>query len=151
VFDVLLFLHILAAALWLGSGAAILVIARRALAEDDATFGTVAVHAGWWAGRAHPAAGVVLLLTGPAMVADADIGFGTTWVVLGLVGLLVLFAVGGALTGRTSTALSARLRETGGALTADMRPQAEAVLRYSGIEVVLLVLVIADMVFKPGG
>ena len=149
-YELLLFLHVLAMATWFGSGLAILVMGTRALKTGGAPFGTFAINAGWWAGRAHPAAGVVLLLTGFGMVGDADLSLGETWILLALIGLVVAFGIGGALIGRSSDALSKQLEAGGGALTAEQRPLAEKVLLYSRIELVVLVLVIADMVAKPG-
>jgi hypothetical protein len=149
-YELLLFLHVLAMATWFGSGLAILVLAARALPAGGAAFGTFAINAGWWAGRAHPAAGVILLLTGFGMLAEGDIDFGQTWVILGLIGLVAAFAVGGALIGRTSEALSKALQAAGGTMTEEHRPLAQQILLYSRIELVILVLVIADMVAKPG-
>lgn len=149
-YELLLSIHILAAALWFGSGLAITAMAYRALADTPRSFSTFAVPAGWWAGRAHPAAGVVLLLTGPAMLAQADISFGEPWVIIGLVGLVALFAIGGAFVGRTSDDLVRQLREGDGAVTPELRPQAQRLLLYTRIESALLALMIVDMVVKPG-
>ena len=143
-------LHILAIATWFGSGIAIVVLATRALG-NAAAYGSFAINAGWWAGRAHPAAGVVLLLTGFGMVGDAEfVEFGDTWVWLGLVGLVVAFAIGGALISRTADALTKSLEASGGVLTEEQRPLANRVLLYARLELAVLVLVIADMVAKPG-
>src|SRR3712207_2852070 len=120
-YELLLFLHVLAMATWFGSGLAILVLATRALKGDIASFGPFAVNAGWWAGRAHPAAGVVLLLTGFGMVADADLSLGDTWLWLGLVGLIAAFGVGGALIGRTADQLTKQIQAAGGAGTEESR------------------------------
>jgi Predicted integral membrane protein (DUF2269) len=149
-YELLLFLHVLAIATWFGSGLAILVLAARALRGDDVSFGPFAVNAGWWAGRAHPAAGVVLLLTGFGMVADADLSMGDTWLWLGVVGLVAAFGVGGALIGRTSGALVEAIGTSGGYVGAQHRKLADQILLYSRIELVILVLVIADMTAKPG-
>jgi nitrate reductase gamma subunit len=149
-YELLLFLHILAIATWFGSGLAIMVLATRAQNVEGPAFGTFAINAGWWAGRAHPAAGVVLLLTGFGMVAEADISIGETWIVLALVGLVVAFGVGGALTGRTSDQLTKALEGSGGNYSAEHRDLAQQVILYSRIELAVLVLVIADMVAKPG-
>ena len=149
-YELLLFLHVLAIATWFGSGLAILVLATRALKGDIASFGPFAVNAGWWAGRAHPAAGVLLLLTGFGMVADADLSMGDTWLWLGLVGLVAALGVGGALIGRTSEQLSKQIGTAGGVATEESRVLANQLFLYTRIELVILVLVIADMTAKPG-
>jgi hypothetical protein len=149
-YELLLFLHILAIATWFGSGLAIMVLATRAISVGGAPFGTFTINAGWWASRAHPAAGVVLLLTGFGMVADADLSLGDTWLWLGIVGLVAAFGVGGALIGRTSDALTKQLEASGGVYAEQHRPLAEQLILYARIELAVLVLVIADMVAKPG-
>jgi hypothetical protein len=150
-YELLLFLHVLAIATWFGSGAAIMVLATRALPAGGATFGTFAINAGWWAGRAHPASGVVLLLTGFGLVGDSDVWeFGDTWVILGLIGLVLAMGVGGALIGRTAGELEKGLKASGGSLTPELNGIAERVILYARIELVVLVLAIADMVAKPG-
>ena len=148
-YELLLFLHILAIATWFGSALAITVLATRAQNVEGPAFGTFAINAGWWASRAHPASGVVLLLTGFAMVADADLDF-DTWLVLGLVGLVAAFGIGGALIGRTSGELTKQLEASGGDYRAEHRDLASQLILYSRIELAVLVLVVADMVAKPG-
>ena len=147
-YELLLTLHILAIATWFGSGLAITVLGARALTNPSA-YGSFFVNASWWAGRAHPAAGVVLLLTGFGMVADADLDF-DTWLILGIVGIVAAMGIGGALIGRNADALSKSLEQGGAVLTEEQRPLANEVLLYSRIELAILVLVIVDMVAKPG-
>ena len=149
-YELLLFLHVLAIATWFGSGLAILVLSTRALKGDLASFGPFAVNAGWWASRAHPAAGVVLLLTGFGMVADADLSLGDTWLWLGLVGLVAALGIGGALIGRTSDQLVKQIEGAGGVATEESRTLGNQLLLYARIELVVLVLVVADMTAKPG-
>jgi len=148
-YELLLSLHILSAALWFGSTVALTVLGFRALKTGPDLFAAIAPPAGWWAGRAHPAAGVVLLLTGFAMVADADLDFGEPWLALGLLGLVLVFGVGGALTGRTSDALVKGVEAR--TLSADgLQAAGSRLLLYTRIEAAILVLVIVDMVAKPG-
>ena len=147
-YELLLSLHILAIATWFGSGLAITAIAFQAIKTGPETFGTVVVPSTRWAGKAHPAAGVVLLVTGFAMVADADLDF-DTWLILGLIGLVVAMGLGGALIGRTADGMLKRLE--GGSMTAEeLTASGRQLLLYTRIELVILVLVIVDMVAKPG-
>lgn len=148
-YELLLTLHVLAIATWFGSGVALVVLGYRTLRTGPEVYGSFVVPAAWWAGRAHPASGVVLLLTGFGMVADADLSLGDTWLVLGLIGWAVATGIGGALIGRTADALVKRIQ--GGAVTAEeLTEPAGRILLYSRIELAVLVLVIADMVAKPG-
>ena len=56
IFELLLFLHILAVATWFGSGLAIVVMGIRALKTGTGPFSSFVVNASEWASRAHPGA-----------------------------------------------------------------------------------------------
>ena len=147
-YELLLTLHILGAGVYLGSLVAVTVLGYRALAAGGGSFGWFQAHAGWWAGRAHPAAAGVILVAGILMVLDADLSFGETWISLALAGWLILGAIGGGIVGATAGKLGAAMEERGG-YTDDARPLAERMLLWSRIETALLVLVITIMVAKP--
>jgi hypothetical protein len=147
-YELLLSLHVLAIATWFGSGVAITAMSFMALRTGPEAFAGVFAPAGRWASRAHPVAGVLLLLTGFAMVADADLDF-DTWLVLGLVGLVAAMGVGGALIGRTAEGIMKKVE--GGSMTAEeLSADARQLLLYTRIELVILLLVIVDMIAKPG-
>ena len=148
-YELLLFLHVLAIATWFGSSAAISAMAFMAIKTGADAFASFMLPATKWAGRAHPAAGVVLLLTGFAMVADADYSLGEAWLILAIVGLVVGMGIGGALIGRTADGLVKRIE--GGSITAEeLTDCGRQLLLYTRIELVVVVLVVADMVAKPG-
>jgi len=67
-----------------------------------------------------------------------------------VIGLAIAFGINGALTGRTSEMLNSTREDSGGAVTADLHPVAERLVVYLRIELALLVLIVADMVAKPG-
>ena len=81
---------------------------------------------------------------------DADISFGEPWILIALAGLFVAMAIGGALIGRTSSGLVKSVAANGGTLPEAERPAADRLLLYSRIELAIIVIVIADMVAKPG-
>lgn len=147
-YELLLSLHILAMATWFGSSLAITAMGFMSLKTGPESFGTFMLPATKWAGKAHPAAGVVLLLTGFAMVADADYSF-DAWLILAVVGLVVAMGIGGGLIGRTADGLVKRM-EAGSMTAEELTTGARQLLLYTRIELVILVLVIVDMVAKPG-
>ena len=147
-YELLQSLHILAIATWFGSGLAISAMAFMALRTGPEAFGTITLPASKWASRAHPAAGVVLLLTGFGMVADADLSF-DAWLILGLIGLVITMGIGGALIGRTADGIVKRM-EAGSMTAEELTTDGRQLLLYTRIELVLLVLLIVDMVAKPG-
>ncbi len=58
--------------------------------------------------------------------------------------------IGGGLIGPASTRLSKGLEENGGTFTPELRPVADRLILFSRLELAVLVLVITDMVVKPG-
>ena len=149
MFDALKTLHILAIATWFGSGLAITVMGIRALKTGAEPFGTFIVNASSWAGRAHPIAGVILLLTGFGMLADRDISVGEPYIAIAIAGLVIAMGIGGALIGRTAGQIVDGVREGGGVLPEARRSAADRLMLYTRIELTILVIVIADMVVKP--
>ena len=147
-YELLLSLHILSIATWFGSGLALVAVGFQTIKTGPETYGGFVVPAAKWAGRAHPAAGVLLLLTGFAMVADADWDF-DAWLILGIIGLVAAMAVGGAFIGRTADSLVKRI-ESGGITAEELTEGGRNILLYSRIELVILLLVVVDMVAKPG-
>ena len=149
-YELLLSLHILSLATWFGSSLAITAMAFMSLRTSPEAFGAFTLAANKWAGKAHPAAGVLLLLTGFGLIGDSDVyGFGDTFVILGLVGLVAAMAIGGALIGRTADGLVSRIE--GGSVTADeLTGDGRRLLFYARIELVIVLLVVVDMVAKPG-
>lgn len=149
-YELLLSLHILSAALWFGSSLAITVISYRLLASGNgAGFAGFVPAAGWWAGRAHPVAGVVLLVTAGLMIADANLDF-ELWIILALVGWFIAGGLGGSLIGPRAKALEEDLAANGGTLTDTSRAIADKLLLATRLELAILALVIVDMVVKPG-
>lgn len=148
MYELLLTLHIVAAALYFGSGLAIWVISQRLLTTAPASYGPFALQAGWWAGKAHPAALLLLIIAGGGMMADAGYSWGEPWVILALAGWFVLGGIGGggvANTGRDLEAAFDRQAPEG-----EIHAVASKLHLFMRIETVILVLVIADMVIKPG-
>jgi Predicted integral membrane protein (DUF2269) len=147
-YELLLSVHILAIATWFGSALALTAMGFMTMRTGPEIYGSFTVAAGKWASRAHPTAGVLLLLTGFALVADADLEF-ETWLILGLIGLVVAMGIGGALIGRTAEGMIKRIE--GGSMTAEeLNADGRKLLLYTRIELVILVLAIVDMVAKPG-
>jgi uncharacterized membrane protein len=147
-YELLLTLHILGAALYLGSVVAITVLGYRTLAAGEASFARFSAESGWWASKAHPAAAGVIVLAGVLMVLDADLSFGDAWISLGLAGWLVAGFIGGGIVGRAAERLGAGIAERGG-FDDGLRPLATKLLLWSRIEAAVLVAVIAVMVAKP--
>src|SRR5215472_17359514 len=108
MYNLLKFLHVAAAAVWVGGAAALVILnARAARQRDPAMIAVTARESAFYGRRVlGPAVGVVLF-AGLAMVALYRIRFSTFWVVCGLVGLVGSVLIGGLATSRVGTELSA--------------------------------------------
>lgn len=149
-YDILLFLHIVGAIVWLGGGTMVgIFIARAQRAGGDRLRGTLE-DAAWLGGRFFAPVGLVVGLLGVWMVAtSAAWTFGQFWVIFGLLGYLASAAWGGAVLAK----LSRRAVESFDRDGADA-PETRDLVRRLGlagrVDQVILLAVVFDMVVKPG-
>ncbi len=148
--QLLLTVHVLATATWIGAAVALQVIAKRMGPSTDAAvidqFARDAEAVGKY--LFGPAA-VVLLATGAALVVRQDTSWGELWIVLGLGGMIAAGAVGGAFLipeGRRIAALA----DQPGHDPAEVQARARRRFLIARVDLLVLVLAVADMVFKPG-
>jgi len=147
----LLFVHILAAMVWLGGGLTLLIVGLRARAssrpEAIAEFAGAVPYVGL---RVLMPSVVLLLVTGVWQVlASSAWKFTQLWVVIALLLFAIAFLIGAVYMSRVGIALA-----RAGANAATNRASASAALNrwLAGYVVVLIVLLLAvwDMIFKPG-
>lgn len=146
----LLTLHLLAAATWIGAALAMQVIARRmGPSTADAAVDQFARDAEAVGKGLFGPAGIVLGLTGFALVIREQLSWGSLWIVLGVGALVAAGAVGGAFLvpeGRRIAALADRP----GHDPAEVRSRAHRRFLVARIDLGILILAVADMVFRPG-
>ena len=134
LYTVLLTLHILLVVSWLGASVTVQVITR--MAGDDP---------GWpplfntFAQRWFPPISGVTGLVGIALWIDGPWDFGELWILLAAVGWLISSVVG-------ATQLAPRVERWS---KGDVAARAEF-MTYAAADLGLLVLIVCDMVLKPG-
>lgn len=151
LYDWLKFGHILMAIVWVGGAIAIQILAMRIVGQNDPV--KLAGFAGdveFIGTRLFTPAALILLGLGIWMVIDEPAWtFAQFWVLAGL-GMFAFSFVSGAFYLSPQSAKLKKMYETEG-LSA---PGAPAIIRrlflVSRIEIVLMVLIVADMVIKPG-
>ncbi len=99
--------------------------------------------------RLFAPAGLVVLAMGITMVINSpEIGFGTTWVDIGLTGYALSFATGIGVLAPLSRRIVALLEEKGAAA-----PETQAaiarILLIARVDIAVLLVVVADMLMKP--
>ena len=150
--DLFQFLHVLSAIVWIGGSVVMKILSGRVQHSGDparvAAFGADAE----FVGKAvfAPSSGL-LLVTGVATVLTTygAVAFKQTWIALGLVGWIAVAAIGGGLIGPQSQRLKRIIAEAGPSHP-DVRRISDRIERLVRLELTLFLLLVADMVFKPG-
>ena len=151
LYQVLLFVHIVAAIVWVGGAITIDVLAHRAVRSGDpARIASMSREAGFVGQRIIVPTTVVLLAMGLSMVAVNDAWtIGQAWIIIALVVFGLTFLAGILFFGPESGRLEKAIAERG-ADDPEVHRRFRRILAVSRIDLVLLLVVVADMVFKPG-
>jgi len=149
-YNTLKFLHVMSAIAWVGGNIYAQVLATKVIGEGDPVhMGTIAKDIGDLGNRLLLPASVSVLVFGVWLVAASALNFTDTFVLIGLVGVAITIVTGAFFIGPEAGRL--------GKLAAERDPSDPEIQRgirrivaISRIDLVVLVLVVADMVFKPG-
>ena len=142
-------IHVLAAVVWLGGGAVITVLAWRAQrARDNAQLLQIGKQAEWLSTRVFVPASLVVVAMGFVLMHKGEWGYGHFWTLFGLIAWGVSFVVGAGYLG-PQTGKLARLIETKGPDDPEVVVRLHRILAVARTDVVLVLLIAADMVAKP--
>ena len=148
LYEVLLFVHILGAAVWVGGSIMLGFISSRVEKTGDAQYRARFASSAAVVGPVIGVSALLLLGTGIWMVLDHEaILLSQTWVWLGLALFGLSAVVGGAYFGPASNKIVKAL-EGGQIEDADRR--AKQFNMVSRLDTLLLLVVVGVMVFKPG-
>jgi putative copper export protein len=149
--QLLLTLHILAAATWIGAALALQVIAGRMRASTpDAVTDRFAIDAETIGKTLFAPAAVVLLITGFILVARQDLDWTEAWLLIGIGAVVAAGALGGAFLIPEGRRLAV-LARTPGHDSAEIRNRARRRFLVARVDLVVLILGLVAMVFRPGG
>lgn len=149
-YDTLKFLHVLAAITWVGSAIYAQALATKVMAENDPVrLARTAKDIADLGKRLITPVAIAVLVLGIWIVAVSSWNFTDTWVLLGLIGIGITIATGAGFLGPESERL-AKLSAERDPSDPDIQRRIKRVFMVSRIDLVVLVLVVADMVFKPG-
>lgn len=150
VYNVLKFLHVLAAVVCVGGVVLVQVMAQFAL--KSALPGRAAEFAGEVevvGKRLFTPMSVLVLVLGIGLVQQGDWGFGKPWVILGLLGIIVTIATGAGYLGPQMGKL-AKVIQAEGADAPPVRAKVKTILNVARVDIVVLVVIIFVMVTKVG-
>ncbi len=150
-YELLTFLHIASAIIWLGAGFVITLLILGAEREgDEAREAGYHRDVPWLAPRLFIPASFATLIFGILLVIDGAWSFDQLWVTIGLVGWLVSWGMGFFYFRTEGERIGAMAAERGPA-----DPEVRARIRRLNVldrfQVLILFVVVADMVLKPTG
>jgi uncharacterized membrane protein len=149
-YNTLKFLHVLAAITWVGSTIYVQALATKVKGEGDPTrLAATAKDIADLGTRLILPASVAVLVFGVWLVAVSPWDFTDTWVLIGLAGIAVTIVTGAGFLGPESARLSKLSGERDPA-DPEIQSRIKRIFAISRIDLVVLTLVVADMVFKPG-
>jgi uncharacterized membrane protein len=148
-FSIFKLIHVSFAVFWVGGGLLLTGLAIRATRSDNPEELAHIARQAMFVGEKlfTPASGIVLAM-GITMVINQHIGFGTTWITLGLIGFAMSFVTGVGFLAPRARRLSEML-ETEGATAPQTQAAIKEIMLISRIDVAVLLCVVADMLMKP--
>ncbi|MDQ3953696.1 MAG: DUF2269 domain-containing protein [Actinomycetota bacterium] len=149
LYELLLFVHILAAAVWVGGAVMLKVQSAHALKSDPNRAAELALETERVGTTLLMPASLALLAGGLWLVFEGDWGFGPLWIKLGL-GIYVVSAVSGAVLLGPLYKQVGELRTERGPGDAEVTARLQRISNLSWIDLVLLVAAVFVMTVKPG-
>jgi uncharacterized membrane protein len=150
-FEGLKALHVLLAVIWVGGATTVQIFAIKAVRSPDPSEKIGLLRNTEWVGmRVYFPASVLLLIAGILMVVDRpDFAFGDAWILIGLGGLIFSAVVGSTFLG-PETGRVGKLVEAKGSDDPEVVSRINRLFVVSRVELAILLLVVLDMVIKPG-
>jgi uncharacterized membrane protein len=148
-YEFLLFAHLLFVVTWVGTDICVQVLSFRALAAGPEQMVRFTGDVEWLGTRLLVPSSLLVLVFGVLLVNNVGYDFGDTWVILGLAAFAASFIAGAGFLGPETGRIS-RLGAERPADDPELQRRIRTVLLVSRIELLILILVILDMVVKPG-
>jgi len=149
LYEFLKLIHILGVIAWVGAAIEQQIVGARATSSNDQRRIAHFVEEAEWVGlRIMTPAALVALFTGIAMVIESGWNFSDAWIIIGI-GLFVVTSLNGMLyLTPQSKKLKLLIAEKG--FDDQVRDGIQRVTLASRIDLLVLVLIVGDMVIKPG-
>lgn len=149
-YETFLWLHITAAAIWVGGDAMIQAFAYRIMRSDEPSRLVGFARDVEWTGlRVVMPASIVLLASGIGLVVNLDWDWGEPFISVGLLVWLISAGVGAGFLGPESGRI-AKVVEAEGPSSPEAARRIGRILLYSRVELVLLLVVVFMMTVKLG-
>jgi uncharacterized membrane protein len=151
LYNLLKFIHVMAAIVWLGGSIFIQIyVTRLTRANETEQVTRFAGNLERMGKTVFMPSSITLLVIGIVMViATPYLYFSEPWIIIGVLGIAATVITGTVFLGPESTRIATAVQEQGPG-SAEVQERTKRIFTISRIDLVVLVLVVADMVFKPG-
>jgi uncharacterized membrane protein len=152
VYDTLKLVHVLAAVMWVGGNVMILLMSIRVMKENDPDRNVAFVRdLGFIGSRFIAPVSAVLIVFAISLVAYApQWNFTDLWIELAILGYLATFVTGVGVLGPTAGKLEKLLSSGKTADDPEVQGLIHRTMIIGRVDTVVLLLVVCDMVLKPG-
>lgn len=141
------FLHVVSAIVWVGGAFVMIMLgANTARTSNDSEVVGVVLHVGWIGHHIYMPASLATLVFGLALATIGSL-WETLWVPLGLIGIVVSIAI--AITALTPLSKKLAIGFKTSGVTPAIVTTAHRILRIAKFDIVLLLVIVADMVLRP--
>jgi uncharacterized membrane protein len=149
-YNVLKTIHVLAVVIWVGGAVTLNLLGTRLIrTQDGPRMLAFAGDAEWVGQRVYMPASIVVLVAGVLAVIEGPWSFGDPWVSIGFVGVIVTALTGSLFFGPELGRIS-QIGQSRGVDDPDMQQRITRLVPLLRIDLVILLLIIVDMVIKPG-
>ncbi len=150
LYEILLFVHVLAVIIWVGGATMFHVLASRSVASDDASRVTALLAESEHLAKTYfiPSS-VTALVSGVLLVIEADWGFSEPFVIGGIVGIVASIGIGAGILESMTARLAARVAGAGG-LDQEAKDGLAKLRNISRLDLLIPVIVVFLMTAKPG-
>ena len=148
-YEILLFLHIGAAAIWLGAASLFFVLFQRSKRSGDPLLAErLGAHTEWLAQRLFIPASIAVLVAGILLTIEGPWKFDQLWILLGLAGFATTFVVGVGVIEPTTKKMHAAI-EAHGPTHPAVAKQNRRLEALGVFDLTLLFAIVWDMALKP--
>ncbi|HZP19975.1 MAG TPA: DUF2269 family protein [Bauldia sp.] len=145
---ILKYIHVLFVIVWLGGGFCLVVLGVRAdRANNEADFAAILKNVVYMSGHVFIPSALIALVFGLLIFFIYGL-YDFLWTYIGLLGFAATFALGALVLGPRSDKVTKEIAASG--ITPDTLRQGREILQLAKFDFVVLFVVVADMVMKPG-
>lgn len=142
--------HVLAAVMWVGGSVMLTLLGIMTIGlRDPVRLTQFAKQVAFLGGRYFPPLSLMVVGFGFWMVQENDLGYGTTWLKIGIAGWIASFVIGAGYLGPSASKL-ARLLDQRPPEDSEVQDLITRILLVARIDAVLLLFLVFDMTAKPG-